>query len=145
MPRPNGLEACSFGLGSGRVEPVLPLTLMEGTEGLTEIEGTEGVTEMEGAWIFGPRTRAGASLTEMLGMLGVTEMEGALTPRPLLGAVELVTVMLGMGGVTPIDGTLTFEPRPLPGPLTDKEGVSDTDIVGIGGAGDGGERAGAAW
>jgi hypothetical protein len=135
-PRPNGLDAWCFGSGNGRVEPELPLTLME---------GTDGVTDIEGALILGPREGAGVSLIAMVGILGVTEIDGALTSRPLFGAGDSLTDMLGMGGVTPIDGTLTFEPRSLVGPLTDIDGVSETDILGIGGAGAGLGRLGAAW
>jgi len=76
-PRPNGREEWSFGSGNGRVDPVEPLTL---------IEGTVGVTEMDGALMVGPRAGAGAALTEMDGISGVTEIEGTLPPRPLFGA-----------------------------------------------------------
>ena len=97
------------------------------------MDGTEGVTEIEGALILGPRAGAGDSLTEMVGMLGVTEMEGAFASHPLFGAGESLMDMVGMGGVTPIDGTFILEFRPLPGPLIDIDGVSDTEIVGMGG------------
>jgi hypothetical protein len=96
-PRPNGLEEWCFGSGSGRVEPVEPLTL---------IEGTDGVTEMDGALIFGPR--ATGSFTDIVGISGVTEMDGTLGSRPLLGAGESLTEILGMGGDTPIEGTLAL-------------------------------------
>jgi hypothetical protein len=122
-PRPKGLEAWFLGSGSGRVEPVVPLTL---------IEGTDGVTEIEGALIFGPRTGVGASLMAMIGISGVTEMEGTFALRPLLTAGDSLMDMLGMGGVTPIEGAFTLEPRLLLlGALTDIDGVSDTEMVGI--------------
>jgi hypothetical protein len=96
-PRLKGFELWFFGSGNGRVEPVEPLTLMDGTEGDTEIEG---------ALIFGPRDGAGAPFTAIVGMSGVTAMEGTLALRPLLGAGASLKKMLGIGGVTPIEGTV---------------------------------------
>jgi hypothetical protein len=98
---------------------------------------------MDGALIFGPR--AAGSFTEIVGTSGVTEMEGALTSRPLLGAGDSLTEILGMGGDTPIEGMLALYPRPLLGPLTDMEGVSETEMVGTIGAETGCDRIPGPW
>jgi hypothetical protein len=82
---------------------------------------------------------AGESLTDITGMSGVTDIEGAVIP--LLSAGASLTDMLGTGGETPIVGTFTAEPRRL-GPLTEIDGVSEKEIVGMGGAGVVLERAG---
>lgn len=136
VPRPNGFEAWCAGFGSGRTEPVLPLTLMEGTEGVTEIEGALGVA---------PRLGAGDSSIAMVGILGATETEGGLTSRLLLGAGDSLNEKVGIGGVTAIDGDLELGARLLPGRLIDVEGVSETEIVGMGGVGACCDLAGAAW
>jgi hypothetical protein len=121
-------------------------------DSFTDIVGMSGVTFMEGAVIpllsagvsltdmlgiggaftLGPLLGAGVSLTDIIGISGVTDIEGAVIP--LLSAGASLTDMLGIGGETPIEGTFTAEPR-RPGPLTDIDGVSETDIVGMGGAG----------
>jgi hypothetical protein len=135
-PRPNGFEAWCAGFGSGRTEPVLPFTLME---------GIEGVTEMEGALGLAPRLGAGELSTDIVGMLGVTDIEGGWTLRPRLGAGDSLTEIVGMPGVTPIEGTLALVPRLLPGRLVDVEGLSENEMVGMGGVGACCDRAEAAW
>ena len=134
-------------------KPVGPLTLIEGADGvmetwgalnlgarlgagesLTEIVGTLGVTEIEGTLNLLPRAGAGDSLMEMVGTSGIMEIVGTLT-LPLLGVGVSFIEILGMGCVTPIVGTFTRELRPT-GPLTEIDGVSDTEIVGIEGPGD---------
>lgn len=96
------------------------------------MDGIEGDTAIEGTLPLGPRDGTGDSSTEIVGMSGVTLIEGA--GIPLLGAGDSLTDILGTGGVTPIEGAFTWEPL-RPGPLTDIDGVSETEIEGIGAAG----------
>ena len=110
-----------------------------------------GVTDTEGALLCRPRVGAGDWLTEMVGTSGVTLMDGAVTPflsagvsfteiLGIIGAPLLVprfagdslTDILGVGGVATADGVLNLR---LVGPLTEIEGVSETEMDGIGGAG----------
>jgi hypothetical protein len=67
---------------------------------------------------------------------GVTEMEGAFTFG--VGVDEPLTEMVGIG-VTDIDGASTLL---RPAGLIEIDGASWTAIVGMGGVGDGLERAG---
>jgi hypothetical protein len=135
-PRPKGFELWFFGSGNGRVEPLGPLTLMDGTDGITETEGT---------LLFSPRVGVDPSLTEMIGLSGVTEMEGTLASCPLVGAGNSLMDMLGIGGVTPVDGDFALRPQPLLEPLNEMDGVADTEIVGIEGGKADWDRAEGAW
>lgn len=101
-PRPNGLATWFLGSGKGRVEPLEPCTL---------IDGTEGVTEMEGALFFAPRLGAGDSLTEIDGISGVTEIWGTFADDPLFGIGDSLTEIEGTGGETPMVGTFIFGAR----------------------------------
>ena len=123
--RANGGLAC-IGFGSGRVDFVGPLTL---------IEGTEGETDMEGALTCDLRGGAAGSFTLIVGTEGVTDMEGALTLDPCDDTGDSLTDIVGMDGVTDIEGAFTRAPPPR-GPLTEIDGVSWIAIVGMGGAGD---------
>jgi hypothetical protein len=127
--------------------------LLGAGESLTEIVGMSDVvipllsagvslTDMlgiGGALTLGNLLGAGDSLTDIVGRSGMTDIEGAVIP--LLSAGASLTDILGTGGETPIEGTFTSELRRA-GPLTEINGVSETDIVGIGGAGVVLERAG---
>lgn len=95
------------------------------------------------------RVGFGASETDIVGMSGVTEIIGTLAslPRaetPLAGAGDSLTEIVGIGGVTPIEGIALLKPRPV-GALTDIDGVSDTEIVGMVGVEDGLKRDAGAW
>lgn len=118
--------------------PEDPLTLMEGTEGV-EVRG--------GALAL--RAGIGASETDIVGISGVTEIIGTFTslPRvaiPLAGAGDSLIEILGIGGEIPMEGMALLEPRP-DGALTEIDGVSDTEIVGMAGVDDSLERAVGAW
>lgn len=131
-------------MGRGRLEaagpkPAEPLTLMVGAAG-----AATGVTEIEGALTLGARLEAGDSLIAMLGISGVTAIEGTSAFMCLLGAGVSLTEMVGMGGVTPIDGTFALDPR-RGGPLTEMDGVSDTEMDGTGWQGDVLERREEDW
>lgn len=67
----------------------------------------------------------------------MAETEGDVIPRLKTG--DSLTEMLGTGGVGPGDGLR--KPR-LGGPLTDIDGVSETEIEGMGGDGVVRDRAG---
>lgn len=113
----------------------------------TLIEGTEDVDVRGGA--LDRRAGVGASETDIVGMSGVTEIIGTLTslPRvdaPLADAGDSLIEILGIGGVTPIEGMALLEPRP-DGALTEIDGVSETEIVGMAAAEDGLKRAAGAW
>ena len=78
-------------------------------------------------------------MTRIVGTDGVTEMEGGLGPlrRPDEGSF---TAMVGIAGVTEMDGAATLELRSDEG-LIEIDGVSWTEIVGMGDAADGLGRA----
>jgi hypothetical protein len=107
----------------GMLDVVMPL-LNPGVS-LTDMLGMGGALNLD------PLLAVGESLTDIVGISGVTDIEGAVIP--LLSAGASFTEMLGTGGKTPIVGTFTAEPRL--GPLTEIDGVSETEIVGMGGAG----------
>lgn len=106
-----GLDEWFLGFGSGRVDALGSLTLME---------GTDGVTEIDGVFIFG--VGVDELLTEMVG-IGLTEIDGAFTLPRLAGLTEIDgaswTAIVGTGGAG--DG------------LERAEGVWETFIVGMGG------------
>lgn len=127
-----------------RVEAEESLTDMVGTSWVTLIEGavdpllSAGVSLTDmlgrgGALFLDPRLGAGDSLTEMLGVGGTWNLE----PRLEIG--DSLTEMLGTGGVGAGDG---LRKPLLGGPLTEIDGVSETEIEGIGGDGVVRERAG---
>jgi len=134
----------AFGIGSGRVDAA-------GPKPLGAFMLIAGVTDTEGVLLWRPRVGAGDWLTEMVGTSGVTLMDGAVTPLlsagvsfteilGIIGALPLVprlagdslTDILGVGGVATADGVLDLR---LVWPLTEIEGVSETEMDGIGGAG----------
>jgi hypothetical protein len=115
--REAGLAVWFLGSGRARVDAAGP-TLMEGMDGVTEIEG--------GCALF---LGAAGSLMEIVGTEGVTEIDGGWTFIP--GVAGSSTLIVG------IDGAFTF----LSAELTEIDGVSWTEIVGMGAVADGLERA----
>ena len=93
-------------------------------------------------WFLGlgrGRVEVGGPFTLIEGTDGVTEMDGALIVG--MGADGSLMDIVGIG-VTEMDGGFTL---PRSAGLTEIDGVSWTEIVGMGGAGDGLERVGGVW
>lgn len=82
------------------MEPLEPLTLMDGTEGVTEMDG--GVTRVLGA---------DGSLTAMVGTDGETEIDGGVT-LPLGASAGSLTAIVGIDGMFTLP-PLSWEPLTL--------------------------------